>query len=113
MPGGDSLIRRERYESDSYYFFGLNPIDVRLGSYRAILGCSTSDSGQAVLLALRHLAKRVEFRFGRHLRESPKRCIREIETHEVCPGRETAPGFFMSAIRRPERLWMHGQERTG
>jgi hypothetical protein len=24
----------------------------------------------------------------------PNRCIREIETHEVCPGWETAPGFF-------------------
>jgi hypothetical protein len=56
-----------------------------------------------VLRVLRHRAKRVEFRFGRPLHESPKRAIREIETHEVCPGRETAPGFFMSAIRRPER----------
>jgi hypothetical protein len=28
------------------------------------------------------------------LHESPERSIREIETHEVCPGRETAPGFF-------------------
>src|ERR1700680_2700965 len=37
---------------------------------------------------------RLEFQFGGHLHESPKRSIREIETHEVCPGRETAPGFF-------------------
>jgi hypothetical protein len=32
--------------------------------------------------------------FGLYLHESPKWSIREIETHEVCPGRETAPGFF-------------------
>jgi hypothetical protein len=52
----------------------------------------------AVLRALRHRAQRVEFQFGGHLHESSKRSIREIEIHEVCPGRETAPGFFMSAI---------------
>jgi hypothetical protein len=66
-------------------------------SERAILVRFTSDSAPAVLRALQHRAKRVGFRFGRHLHESPKRSIREIETHEVCLGRETAPGFFMSA----------------
>jgi hypothetical protein len=49
-------------------------------------------TGRAARVAAR--AKRVEFRFGRHLHESPERSIREIQTHEVCPGRETAPGFF-------------------
>jgi hypothetical protein len=32
--------------------------------------------------------------FDLYLHESPKWSIREIETHEVYPGRETAPGFF-------------------
>jgi hypothetical protein len=44
------------------------------------------------------------------LHESSKRSILEIETHEVCPGRETAPGFFMSAIAAFEKRF-HMLER--
>jgi hypothetical protein len=36
----------------------------------------------------------LSFGFGRRLHESPERSIREIQTHEVCPGWETAPGLF-------------------
>src|ERR1700694_235579 len=51
------------------------------GSYRATLRCVASDGGQdRPCCALRHRAKRLEFRFGGYLRESPKRSIREIET---------------------------------